>query len=172
MAKNSIRPMRSSDLELVLTWRNHPNISKWMYTTRSISLNEHRGWYEKARNNPAIYPMIYERKGKAEGFVSVSRTRFSEVADWGFYLAPCAPKGSGQSLGIIALNYVFNTLAFRKICGQVLAINESSITFHKDLGFTEEGRLRKQHFDGTQYHDVVCFGLLVDDYKIWGKNSC
>lgn len=172
MAKYALRPMKSSDLQLVLTWRNHPDVSKWMCTTHSISLTEHYEWYENVNNNPEIYLMIYEREGKAEGFLSISRTRFSKVADWGFYLAPCAPKGSGQNLGSVAINFVFNTLGFYKVCGQVLAFNERSITFHRELGFTEEGRLRKQHFDGKQYHDVVCFGLLVNDYKIWSKRFC
>jgi len=170
MAKNVLRPMRLSDLELVLSWRNHPDVSKWMYTTHAISLKEHRKWCENVIGNPDIYPMIYEQESKAEGFVRISRTRSSEVADWGFYLAPCSPNGTGSNLGITALNYTFNTLGFSKLCGQVLVFNERSITFHKNLGFTEERRLRKHHYDGKQYHDVVCFGLLIDDYKIWGKS--
>jgi len=32
------------------------------------------------------------------------------------------------------------------------------------LGFQREGVLRQQHFDGQQYHDVVCFGLLANEW--------
>jgi UDP-4-amino-4,6-dideoxy-N-acetyl-beta-L-altrosamine N-acetyltransferase len=51
-----------------------------------------------------------------------------------------------------------------KLCGQALAFNERSIRFHQNLGFRREGVLRQQHFDGEQYHDVVCFGLLASEW--------
>lgn len=165
MAMNKLRSMTESDLEYVLQWRNHPEVRRYMYTTHEIHLDEHRKWFSFASNNPAIELLIYEQGDKAQGVVNITRTRCREVADWGFYLAPDAPKGIGRELGIQALKYAFQGLALHKLCGQALGFNESSISFHKRLGFTEEGRLREQHFDGRQFHDVVCFGLLNCEWQ-------
>lgn len=162
--------MTESDLEQVLEWRNHPEVRSYMYSTHEICLDEHRAWYADASKNPGIALLIFEQGGRARGFVNITRTRCPEVADWGFYLAPKAPRGSGRELGKYALNYAFTHLGLHKVCGQALGFNERSITFHRRLGFKEEGNLREQHFDGNQFHDVVCFGLLSDEWQMPAKD--
>jgi RimJ/RimL family protein N-acetyltransferase len=92
------------------------------------------------------------------------------VADWGFYLAPDAPKGSGRELGKQALDYAFTQLGLHKVCGQALGFNKRSIAFHTALGFTEEGCLREQHFNDGKFHDVVCFGLLSHEWQARAKD--
>ena len=87
------------------------------------------------------------------------------IADWGFYAAPDAPKGTGRKLGASALTYAFARLELHKVCGQALDFNERSIHFHLRLGFQQEGVLREQHFDGEQYHGIVCFGLLATEWQ-------
>lgn len=166
MNEHRLRPMDESDLEQVLKWRNHPEVRSYMYSTHEIRMDEHCAWYASASQNPAVALLIYEQGGKAQGFVNITRTRCAEVADWGFYLAPDAPKGSGRELGKQALNYAFAQLSLHKVCGQALGFNTRSIAFHKRLGFTEEGRLREQNFDGSQFHDVVCFGLLRNEWQV------
>lgn len=165
MIEHSLRPMTEADLEQVLYWRNHPEVRRFMYTTHEIAPEEHSKWFSGAKCNPAVDLMIYELQGQARGFVNITRTRCPEVADWGFYLAPDAPKGTGRSLGKQALTYVFEELGLHKLCGQALGFNERSIAFHKALGFIEEGRLRDQYFDGHEFHDVVCFGLLKHEWQ-------
>ena len=160
MTMHILRPMTEADLEQVLEWRNHFEVRRYMYTTHEISLEEHRNWFAGVSKNPAVNLMIYEHLDQALGYVNITRVRCHEVADWGFYVAPDAPKGTGRSLGKQALSYAFTELGLHKVCGQALGFNYRSIAFHKALGFLEEGRLRDQHFDGTAFHDVVCFGLL------------
>lgn len=165
MSEDSVREMTLDDLGLVRSWRNHPEVRRFMYTTHEIGEDEHRAWFERASANPAMTLLIYEQDGAPRGFVNISRSRSETVADWGFYLAPEAEKGTGRKLGNRALAYAFATLGLHKLCGQALGFNERSIAFHKALGFREEGRLRDQHFDGATYHDVVCFGLLADEWN-------
>lgn len=166
MTYHKLRVMTEADLEKVLQWRNHQDVRRYMYTTHEISLDEHRKWFAGASKNSAIKLLIYEQGEKAQGFVNITRTRSPEVADWGFYLAPSAPKGSGRELGKQALTYAFSDMGLHKVCGQALGFNERSIAFHKNMGFIEEGRLREQHFDGNQFHDVVCFGLLRHEWQV------
>ena len=163
--EHRLRPMVEADLEQVLEWRNHPAVRSCMYSTHEIRMDEHCVWFANVSNNPAVSLLIYEQVGKSQGFVNITRTCSAEVADWGFYLAPDAPKGSGSELGKQSLNYAFAQLSLHKLCGQALGFNTRSIAFHKRLGFTEEGCLREQHFDGSQFHDVLCFGLLSHEWQ-------
>jgi len=160
-----LRSMTAADLETVLAWRNHPEVRRYMYTQHEISLDEHTHWFEKASKNPERHLLLFESASTPHGFISIDQIAPGGIADWGFYAAPDAPKGTGRHLGQAAMRYAFTEAGLHKLCGQALAYNERSIRFHQSLGFQQEGLLRQQHFDGQRYHDVVCFGLLATEWQ-------
>lgn len=161
----SIRVMTADDLDNVLNWRNHPEIRRYMYTQHEITIEEHRAWFERASQDPRKHLLVFEVGGIAQGFVNITEQTAPGVADWGFYIAPDAAKGTGRQLGQTALYYAFQSLRLHKVCGQALAFNERSIKFHRGLGFQQEGILRDQHYDGENYHAVICFGLLSTEWQ-------
>ncbi len=161
-----IRRMTCADLEQVLSWRNHPEVRKYMYTQHEITLAEHASWFARASQDERKHLLIFERGREPLGFVSFNCTSNAKVADWGFYIAPDAQPGAGRLLGQAALKYAFDVLTLHKVCGQALAFNERSIRFHLRQGFNQEGILRDQHFDGLNYYDVVHFGLLASEWTI------
>ena len=160
-----IRLMSPDDLRQVLSWRNHPNIRRYMYSQHEIKLAEHQRWFEKSTQDPHKNLLIFEAEDNPMGFVQLSQLDGSPIVDWGFYTAPDARKGMGRRLGRAALRYAFQHLELHKICGQALAYNEPSISLHRALGFQQEGWLREQRFDGQYYHDVLCFGLLSSEWQ-------
>ncbi|MGX1123215.1 UDP-4-amino-4,6-dideoxy-N-acetyl-beta-L-altrosamine N-acetyltransferase [Pseudomonas sp. HLS-6 TE3448] len=160
-----IRAMTTGDLEMVLQWRNHPDVRRYMYTQHEISLDEHRRWFESSQCNAARHLLIFEQLSVPLGFVSITEGTPGRIADWGFYLAPEAPRGTGRSLGQAALEFAFVSLRLHKVCGQALGFNERSIRFHHALGFIQEGVLRDQHFDGENYQSVIHFGLLREEWQ-------
>lgn len=165
-AQQRVRPMQAADLEQVLGWRNHPDVRRYMYTHHEISMDEHRRWFERASQDSRRYLLIFEIDSQPLGFVNIHQTGAGAVADWGFYVAPNAPKGTGRLLGQTTLDFSFNRAGLHKLCGQALGFNQRSIRFHQTLGFQQEGTLRQQHFDGQHYHDVVCFGLLASEWHV------
>lgn len=163
--KSGVRPMVDADVERVLAWRNHSEVRRYMYTQHEITLDEHRLWFERTRQDPCKHLLIFEVDSQALGFVSFSELKSGGVADWGFYVAPDAPKGCGRELGCAALDHAFNDIKLHKVCGQALAFNERSIHFHQSLGFQQEGTLRDQYFDGERHHHIICFGLLCYEWQ-------
>ena len=159
-----VRRMSEEDLVLVLSWRNHPEVRRYMYTQHEISLEEHTRWFARASHDPERHLLVFEIDKTPRGFINIHQIANGGIAHWGFYAAPDAPKGSGRPLGQAALRYAFEAVGLHKLCGQALVFNERSIRFHLDLGFQREGVLRQQHFDGQQYHDVVCFGQLASEW--------
>lgn len=159
-----VRPMRSEDLERVLAWRNHPEVRRYMYTQHDISMEEHVRWCENCLRNSSRHPLIFELNGKPAGFVNLTESTKGHIADWGFYLAPDAPRGAGRLLGRAALDYAFAQLELHKVCGQALDFNERSIRFHLAMGFQLEGTLRDQYFDGVHYRAIIHFGLLQSEW--------
>lgn len=164
-SRDGLRPLEGSDLAVVLDWRNHPDVRRYMYTQHTIAPEEHRRWFERADADPHRHLLVFERNGQPSGFVNVTvLDEGARRAEWGFYLAPDAPRGSGMRLGEETLAYVFRDLEQHKLCGEALAYNERSIRFHERLGFRQEARLRDHHFDGSRYHDVIGFGLLAAEW--------
>lgn len=161
-----LRPMNADDLDQVLTWRNHPDIRQYMFTRHEISMDEHKRWFERASQDSSRHLLIFENESESLGFVNIHLIDAGGIADWGFYVAPDAPKGTGRQLGQTVLEFVFKSAGLHKLCGQALAYNQRSIRFHQNLGFQQEGILRQQHFDGQNYHDVMCFGLLASEWQI------
>ncbi len=161
---SGVRPMDESDFDQVLSWRNHPEVRRFMYTHHEISIEEHARWFARASQDPERHLLVFEIDTTPLGFINIHQIASGGIADWGFYAAPDAPKGTGRALGQAALRYAFESVGLHKLCGQALAFNERSILFHLSLGFQREGVLRQQHFNGQQYQDIVCFGLLASEW--------
>lgn len=157
--------MQKSDLELVLSWRNHPEIRRYMYTRHEITLDEHNQWFSRHSNDPDRHMLVFELDSTPLGFINIHQIAPGGIAEWGFYTAPDAPAGTGRLLGQASLCYAFDESGLHKLTGQVLACNERSVRYHQALGFTQEGILREQYFDGQLYQDVVCFGLLANEWQ-------
>ncbi len=160
-----VREMTEQDLDQVLRWRNHFDVRRFMFNQKEISFEEHRGWFERVSQDGRRHLLIFEFNGVPSGSVNFSQHDTASVTDWGFYLASDAAKGAGRQLGVVALDYAFNKLGLHKVCGEALAFNDRSIQFHLSLGFRREGVLREQHFDGQNYHNVVYFGLLANEWN-------
>ncbi len=161
----ALRPMTKGDLERVLAWRNHLEVRRYMYTQHEISLEEHKHWFSRASQDPETHLLVFEIAGIPLGFVSIQRISSGGVADWGFYAAPEAPKGTGHALGQAAVRFAFEAIGLHKLCGRAFSFNERSIRLHLNLGFQHEGVLRQQHYDGQHYHDIVHFGLLAKEWS-------
>lgn len=152
------------DLPMVLAWRNSPELRKHMLTQHQISMQEHRSWFERVQHDVTRQQLVVLEGGVPLGFVQFNPIGQGGIADWGFYVRPDAPRGSGRKLGQTALIHGFKSLGLHKICGQALETNVVSIAFHKKLGFIEEGRLHEQKRIDGNYHTLICFGLLAKDW--------
>lgn len=161
----SIRTVTWEDLPMLLTWRNHSDVRRFMFTQHEISLDEHHSWFARASQDSTRRLLIVEEAHQPIGYVQFSNVDSGGVADWGFYARPDAPKGSGRKLGIVALSHAFGALQLHKVCGQAIERNQTSIAFHKRLGFTQEGVLRDQQRISGEYHTLFCFGLLAHEWQ-------
>lgn len=164
MSLDRLRPLNSSDLEMVLAWRNDEKVRRWMINQDIIPLSDHLDWYRSNKHKTDRFFLIYEHDSIPEGYVSFTPIKHSLAYEWGFYIRPSGRKGLGQLLGYAALEYGFNTLNISKIFGQVLSFNEKSIDFHRKLGFMQEGLLRDHFSDIRGVFDIYQFGLLKTDW--------
>jgi UDP-4-amino-4,6-dideoxy-N-acetyl-beta-L-altrosamine N-acetyltransferase len=126
--------MQVGDLDLVLEWRNHPEVRSCMRHQEEIGAAEHTRWFHAEAGNPDSHLLILEVAGVPSGYVKLTGLGDGS-AEWGFYKAPGAPPGTGSLLGKSALRYAFESLGFAEVVGSVIATNRRSIAFHVKMGF-------------------------------------
>lgn len=161
-----LRILTAADLDMILVWRNAPLVRENMYTTHVISACEHAAWFERVREDETKRYFVFENNGIAcgvVGFVDVdSRSRRSS---WAFYASTSAPRGTGSKMEYLAMEYAFNEMNLHKLHCEVLGFNQAVVKLHLSFGFNLEGTLRKHHYDGVNYHDIIQLGIMDDEWR-------
>lgn len=162
-----LRPMRRDDKDRVRAWRNHPDVAKYMYTDHEITAEEHARWFESVLQDDSSRFWVITNNGVAIGLLSISQIdRHNGRCYWAYYLDPAhRAKGAGSFAEYSVLQHVFDVLQLNKLCGEVLGFNRAVLKMHKRFGFSEEGTLRNHVYKQGQWHDVVCVGILRDEWE-------
>jgi ribosomal-protein-serine acetyltransferase len=78
-----------------------------------------------------------------------------------------------EGLGLITratqtlINHSFNVLALHRIEIHCAKTNRRSRAVPERLGFRKEGILRQSEWRHDRFHDMVIYGLLADDRRVW-----
>ncbi|NUO60441.1 MAG: GNAT family N-acetyltransferase [Hamadaea sp.] len=165
-----LRDATDSDRDLVLTWRNHPEVRKVSFTTHEIRPEEHAGWWAAVAQDPRRRVLIFEWRGTPAGVVSFdARNAAEEGVVWGFYLDNETLQAKGEllpawvQLESDAVEYAFDVLQAELIGGETLAWNTPVLQLHKRMGFTETRRYERE-VDGVP-QEVVWTELSAADRK-------
>lgn len=161
----TLRPVKDSELELMLSWRNAPTVRENMYTTHEIALTEHLSWWERIQGSESQQYFMYEYQDIPLGIVGFTDfDKSNQNSFWAFYASPNAPKGTGSRMEILALEYAFNVLGLHKLCCEVLGFNTPVIKLHEKFGFKVEGIFRDQYHRDGLFIDIYRLGLLKDEW--------
>ncbi|MBK1636518.1 UDP-4-amino-4,6-dideoxy-N-acetyl-beta-L-altrosamine N-acetyltransferase [Rhodovulum adriaticum] len=162
----NLRVLEDTDLELIRSWRNAPEVASKMYTRHYISESEHKLWWQNVRERDDQSYFLYEKANIPLGVVSLSQIdTINKNCFWAFYASPCAPPGTGSKMEFLALEHVFGFLGMNKLSCEVLAFNEPVIKLHKKFGFREEGRFREHHRIDDKHVDIIRLGMLAREWS-------
>ena len=161
-----LRLMETKDLDMILSWRNSPNVRNYMFNSSIISLKDHSAWFSREKNNPRRHLLILEDESIPLGFVNLHQSESGESGTWGFYSSPTAPKGTGRSIGRSALTYCHEVIGLKQLTGDVLGFNEKSIKLHTFLGFTRTS-IRKDNASGNgNCFEILTFSIDIPAWYI------
>jgi RimJ/RimL family protein N-acetyltransferase len=169
--KIKLRPLKASDIEQSVVWRNDPEIRDHFLGIRfPITLEMETAWFESALNDRSNSRVIFaiETIDQAEltGFVFLKNIDWISRLSWfGIMIGEkqYQGKGIGKEAMIILFRYAFKMLNLRKICLEVAAYNAPAIHLYTKLGFCEEGRLKEHIFMNGKYHDLLIMSLFQKD---------
>ena len=155
--------LSNEEREMVLNWRNHENIRKWMYSDNSISLGEHINFINKLTGNTDdFYWVVKNKEGTYFGTIYLNRTDFkNKHAYMGIYSNPYNEiKNKGYLLIQCIKKLAFEVAELHTLKLEVIDTNQKAINFYKKSGFNEEGKLKEFVFKDGQWHDVIVMGFM------------
>lgn len=171
LADGKVRLINKNDLSMVLAWRNSERVSHNMFSDHLITMEEHQRWFTGLNTGKRLC-LIFELHCRPVGVVNATDIdRDDNKCSWGFYLGERdLQRGAGLLMGYHGLQFIFEELNIRKINSKAFAFNESSVKYHKKLGFKEEGLLLKDSKKNDEYEDVVVFALFKDQWQQYRIN--
>lgn len=170
-----LRPIREEELELVMNWRMHPDITRFMYTDPVLTMEMQRKWYEESKRDEHNIHFMIEVDGIPAGVMNITEIdRRNQRCSWGYYIAVKEKRSLQLALALEwnLYDYVFHVLGLHKLEGEIFAFNKGVIRMHQMCGSVIEG-VRKQHIlKNGEYYDVVEMGICREEWEeIRGRHT-
>lgn len=151
-----LRQIEEKDLEQVLMLRNLPEVRYFMFNPQQIDLSSHQQWYVNSKENPQKSTYVYETEtGGIIGSVNLDFSRDTKAVEWGFYVSPNAPKGTGTRMLNEALRMLHIDYKMLVVNAEVIDFNEASKKLHLKLGFDYLGVSENQYERDNVSYDVL-----------------
>ena len=163
-AKYSLRRVTKDDLDLILHWRNLPQVRRFMYTSVAILREHHEKWFLSMLVDSSKRWLVLSIDDRECAVIYYTSINFDVSCSWGFYSGPSAPRGVSLIVELAALEYVFDKLQINRLHCEVLSGNHQVINLHTKAGFTREGYLRQACQTPRGIEDIVIFGMLRDEW--------
>ena len=168
----TLRPIEEEDIEHIQRWMNdvrvwrpaldinptnHAQCSEFFETV----LSEDEGVHCLACDDDiplGLVSLMVSHYGPDE----TARSRDTELAYW------FGPEHHGQGYGSDAatrmVQYAFEDRNLRRVTARVGSFNQGSVALLESLGFEHEGTLREAAWFRGEYHDMLFYGLLRDEW--------
>lgn len=168
-----LRPIRKSDISLLLKWFNDPETTKYLGLYLPVTEVEEEKWIEELATIKRgidivfIIEVIENNSTKPIGNCGLYKiNQKDQTAELAIVIGEkeYLGKGYGTETAQILIEYGFQQLNLNRISASVLESNEKAINLLKKIGFKVEGRLRKARFKNGKFYDQILFALLREEW--------
>lgn len=121
---------------MVLQWRNTPEVRKWMYNQNEITLQEHLDFIDSLKlMDDKLYFLVKEENDYI-GVVDFTQIKSNESLHMGIYANPNV-RGKGKLLLEIIIDFSFNKLDVKKIYSEVFQKNVKAYELYERYKFNK-----------------------------------
>lgn len=132
-------------LTMVLAWRNHSDIRRWMVHPDEISMENHLRFVESLKNRADKRYFLVQLEESYIGVIDFTDITES-TAEIGIYANP-ELRGVGEVLMRALIEYGFATLRVKTLIASVFADNERAKHLYEKFDFIETNRT---HYNGRE----------------------
>lgn len=164
-----LRKTEVEDAADIYTWRTGAG-GQFMRQPANYSVKSQEEWIRKRGHNEVNYIILDKRSGKKVGTIGIYDLNAEDkVCNVGRLLIAEEYYGTSTPYGLEALmlayDYVFNTLHFRKITGDILATNKAMHKLQVFLGMVQEGYLKNHVIINGQLHDLYIMSIFKEQFN-------
>ena len=146
--------------EMILEWRNHPDIRKWMYNEDEIKFEEHLSFIDSLKSRKDKLYFLVKKEDEFIGVIDFFGLDKKEIS-YGIYSNPNSKiMGIGRILNEISIDFAFNYLNANKLKLEVFEDNIQVRNLHKKYRFRE---ISEKYINNKK---VTCMELKNEKYKI------
>jgi diamine N-acetyltransferase len=164
-----LRKISSDDALDIYSWRSSIS-GQYMRQPEGFSVESQIDWIDSRSSDEINYIIIDKFTNKKVGTIGIYDMNIPDkIANVGRlllsdeYLVVSNPYGLEALL--LTYNYVFNELNFRKITGDILAVNKSMYKFQVFLGMKQEGYLESHVLIQDKFHDLYIMSIFKDQFN-------
>jgi RimJ/RimL family protein N-acetyltransferase len=165
----ALSPIEDDDVPAMQRWVSDQGVIHFLGFNSGMSVAQEQSWLDSLRKNSSECVFaIRLRDGRYIGNTGLhgisSRDRHAE---FGIFIGErdCWAQGYGTEAARLMLDHGFNRLNLHRIQLRHIDYNERGRASYLKLGFTEEGRLRQDHWREDGWHDTLMMGLLRDEFN-------
>ncbi|MEZ4318446.1 MAG: GNAT family protein [Myxococcota bacterium] len=173
----ALRPLTMDDLDAIMEWINDPEVTKnFAGMSAQITREQEAAFLEGvfASDTDRLYAVI-DTEGRYLGNAGIHKIYWpAKNGRLGLVLGAKQARGRGygqEAMKLLAARG-FLDLGLHKLWLVHYSTNARMAHIATKLGFVPEGRLREEYFHGGEYHDMVRYGLLEQDFAAlapaWG----
>ena len=157
----NFRSINNEEIHLVWEWRNHIDITKWMFNQDLIPFDNHVKFIESLKTDNTKQYWLVQRKNTSIGVTYIVDIE-KNSGEWGYYIAPeFHEKNLGVEFYYYTLEYLFNFIEMEKLYGYTLVNNVAANALNDFFGFDKELMVRR--INDTAY-DVFFRNLAKDKF--------
>jgi len=143
--------------KMILQWRNHEEVKKWMYNKEEISLESHLKYIDSLNKIKCKQYFLVQKEKDYIGVIDFTNINYDKKeCEFGLYSNPFNKiVGVGRILEELSIKYVFEILKFKKLKLEVFSDNKQVINLHKKYKFHETSRKKVNN------KEVICMELSL-----------
>jgi RimJ/RimL family protein N-acetyltransferase len=165
-----LRPLRSDDLEALVSWRNDPYVrDNLLGYPLPVTRPMEQAWLDSALK-PGDHEVHFAIERPPSRMIGLASLR---AIDWivrqsrlGIAIGDPASRGRGHGRAALAqtLAFAFREINLTRVYLEVADFNTPAIELYRTIGFVQEGTLRAHAFRHGKPCDVLVFGLLASEW--------
>lgn len=166
--KVRLRAIERSDIPTFVRWFNDPEVTQYLKMFMPMSVAQEERWFENQLDDQRRFIFGIETlEGKLIGNIGLHDINWKDrKAVLGIVIGEKEYWGQGYGSDAIRtlLSFCFTRMNLRRVSLSVWEYNKRAQRCYEKCGFQVEGRLRKAHFYGGEYHDEIVMSVLAEEF--------
>ena len=161
----SLIPISLEDTDLIVRWRNNPNVQHNFVFRETFTNEMHINWMNNMVVTGKVVQFIIQDNETKKKIGSVYLRDIDSIfksAEYGIFIGEddFRGRGVGSEAAKLIVDYAFKRMKLHRVFLRVFKNNTAAVMSYKKAGFEVEGIARDMVFLDDEYHDMIFMSMI------------